>query len=177
MTDTTREPRKRGPFVTEDYGAARERKWPPRIGMPGYLYLNAFADVASDFFGVVAYHVGSSAAHKNGGGFRDVDVRVMLPDEQYVAEGYEHIGGAPLGTKWSAACLAFTALGEKMTGLPIDFQVQSVSDGNLQEGARWALGLRFTDQTHRRRSAGRRVPYLDVDSAAAYLTSPAEPQP
>lgn len=129
--------------------------------MPGHMYLNAFAEVVADFFGETPYHVGSSAAAKRGTerGFHDVDVRVMLPDDRYVAEGYEHIGGAPLGTKWMAICLAFSALGEKMTGLPIDFQVQSVTDGNKQPGARSAIGLRFNPKTHR----GHRIPHTDVD--------------
>ena len=138
----------------------RSREWPPRIGMPGYLYLNAFADVVGDFFGATPYHVGSSAAHKDGESFRDVDVRIMLDDDRYAAEGYEHIGGAPLGTKWAAICLAFSALGEKMTGLPIDFQVQSVTIGNSQAGPRWALGGRFEP---RRSVRDRRTPVNDVD--------------
>ena len=137
--------------------------------MPGFLYLNAFADVVSDFFGVTAYHVGSSAAFKSepGATFRDVDIRAMLPDDRYIAEGYEHIGGAPTGTKWAAICLAFSALGEKMTGLPIDFQVQSITDGNRQPGARWAIGLRFSGVTHSRRAAGHRVQFTDVDDRVA----------
>lgn len=129
--------------------------------MPGFLYLHMFAEVVECYFGETVYHVGSSAAGvTTGRGFRDVDVRVMLPDDRYRAEGYEHIGGAPVGTKWAAINLAFSALGEKMTGLPIDFQVQSVTDGNRQEGPRWALGLRFaTGRTAR----GHRIPTTDTD--------------
>ena len=52
------------------------------------------------------------------------------------------------------------ALGEKMTGLPIDFQVQSVTIGNSQAGPRWALGGRFEP---RRSVRDRRTPVNDVD--------------
>ncbi len=129
----------------------RPRVWPPRIGMPGWHYVNMFGELVKDFFGTTAYIVGSAAEATLRGEkgevvgsrtFRDVDIRVMLP-ERYEAEGYAHIGGAPLGTKWSAICLAFSALGEKITGLPIDFQVQSITEGNAQPGPRWPIGLRL----------------------------------
>jgi len=119
--------------------------------MPAWHYVNIFGELVEDYFGETAYIVGSAAEATLRGEkgevigdrtFRDVDIRVMLPDERYEAEGYRHIGGAPLGTKWSAVCLAFSALGERITGLPIDFQVQSVTEGNAQSGARWPVGVR-----------------------------------
>ena len=38
--------------------------------------------------------------------------------------------------------VAFSIWGQKATGLPIDFQVQSVTEGNAIEGKRHALGIR-----------------------------------
>jgi len=107
-----------------------------------WLYLMQFGEVVSDFFGETAYLVGSAAVAKDRQPFRDVDIRVMLDDARYEAEGYKHIGGAPLGSKWSSICLAFSALGAKMTDLPIDFQVQSMTDGNAESGPRHAIGIR-----------------------------------
>ena len=68
-------------------------------------------------------------------------MRLILPDDEYAAMGlgdpaYPHQNG-----KWVALCLAFSLLGKHMTGLPIDFQIQSESLANEQyKGSRSSLG-------------------------------------
>lgn len=108
------------------------------VGMPQALYLQMFGDIVRQAFGEFPYHVGSSLTGKV---WRDVDVRVMLDDKRYEAEY-----GDPMrqhqNPKWGAICMAFSALGSKMTGLPIDFQVQDTTTTNVKyPGQRSALIL------------------------------------
>lgn len=77
-------------------------------------------------FGHVPYHVGSSLKTKD---WRDVDVRLILPDDEFVAM-FGPNPNAIGNPKLSAITLAFCALGKEMTGLPIDFQVQSTTHAN-----------------------------------------------
>lgn len=112
------------------------------VGMPAALYLDAFGSVVWDAFGQPPYHVGSSMPGVNKTGWRDVDVRLILSDEEYEALGL----GDPLrchrNAKWVALTMAFSALGKEMTGLPIDFQIQQQTHANkVFEGCpRSALG-------------------------------------
>ena len=111
------------------------------VGMPADLFLNQFGDLVYRAFGEHAYHVGSSVREKL---WRDVDVRVMLADDVY-----EHLGlgkswrDSHQNARWMAFCAAFSALGKQMTGLPIDFQVQKLSEANemFGHGYRSCLGI------------------------------------
>jgi hypothetical protein len=93
------------------------------IGQPAGMYLGLFGHILCDVFGYSAYQVGSSLGSRD---YRDVDVRVILGDEEFAAM----FGTAkfPLSAcddgKWKGICMAFSALGCRITGLPIDFQVQ-----------------------------------------------------
>lgn len=102
------------------------------VGMPQSLLLKQFGDYVRDAFGHMAYHVGSSLEKKDG--WRDVDVRVLIPDEAWVAlelgePGYEHNN-----RRWRAITLAWSAFGRAHTGLPIDFQLQQQSYANREFG-------------------------------------------
>lgn len=98
------------------------------VGMPAALYLQDFGALLYDAFGEMPYHVGSSLLDK--AGWRDVDIRVLLPDARYAAEGYGDPERAHANPKWVAMTLAFSELGRKMTGLPIDFQLQQSTHAN-----------------------------------------------
>ncbi len=103
--------------------------------MPAGIWLGKFGVIVRDYFGHVAYHVGSSLDRKD---FRDVDVRLILPDDEF-----EELFGQPpnmANKKLAAVTLAFCALGKEMTGLPVDFQIQSTSHANAAySGPRSAL--------------------------------------
>lgn len=104
--------------------------------MPAGIWLNKFGVIVADYFdGEVPYHVGSSLDRKD---FRDVDVRLIMPDDEFEREF-----GAVKNTanrKLAAITLAFAALGKEMTGLPIDFQIQPMSHANaVYPGPRSAL--------------------------------------
>ena len=115
------------------------------VGMPAALLLEQFAIVLNDAFGhgdnyFCTYQVGSSLERAT---WRDVDVRVILDDERYAAEGYGDPERSHGNAKWIAMTLAFSALGRQLTGLPIDFQLQQQTHANAKNigGKRSALGL------------------------------------
>jgi hypothetical protein len=56
--------------------------------------------------------------------YRDVDLRVILPDEEFD----QLFGGRVL--LWSMVCLAIGHYLRDVTGLPIDFQVQRMTEAN-----------------------------------------------
>lgn len=119
--------------------ARRKRHVGPGVGMPAALLLDEFGSQVWHAFGHPPYLVGSAACGKT---WRDVDVRLILPDDEYAALGlgdprYTHRNG-----KWVSLVLAYAALGKAMTGLPIDFQIQQQTHANkLYDGPRNALGL------------------------------------
>ncbi len=113
---------------------------PMSVGMPQHLMLHEFGSQIWNAFGTPPYHVGSSVSSKN---WRDVDVRLILEDETYAAMGFgdprnEHFNG-----KWVSLCMAYSALGKAMTGLPIDFQIQQQTFANtkFKKEERSSLGL------------------------------------
>lgn len=104
--------------------------------MPAGIWLTKFGTIVADYFGDVAYHVGSSLERKD---WRDVDVRVILPDGEF-EQMFGRNQSAETNRKLAAITLAFAALGKQMTGLPIDFQVQTASHANSRyPGRRSAL--------------------------------------
>lgn len=93
------------------------------VGSPAILHLFLFGRIVYEAFDVVPHLVGSATVGKEVRP-RDIDVRLMLPNADYI----ERIG--PIaecgknGTRWAALTMAFSALGSQMTGLLVDFQIQ-----------------------------------------------------
>lgn len=112
------------------------------VGMPATLKLHRFGELVWDVFGTIPYQVGSSLGSKDQP-WRDVDVRVILSDEEYAkwfpsCEPYD----PHRCDKWCGLVLAFSALGQQMTGLPIDFQIDQQTYANEHHnGHRSALGI------------------------------------
>lgn len=100
------------------------------VGMPQGLLLEQFGEYVQQAFGHIPYHVGSSLRNKDG--WRDVDVRLILPDEEYDALGFGGPYGGRKSRKWVATILAWSAFGKVLTGLPIDFQVQRQTEANKE---------------------------------------------
>ncbi|MEV0214310.1 hypothetical protein [Micromonospora sp. NPDC050695] len=106
-------------------------------GMPAGIWLTKFGVIVADYFGHVPYHVGSSLDRKD---WRDVDVRLILPDEEFTERFGDIFRSSETDPKLAAITLAFATLGQQMTGLPIDFQIQSASHANERyPGPRSAL--------------------------------------
>jgi hypothetical protein len=77
--------------------------------------------------------VGTAAV---GTDFRDVDVRTILADDEFDAlfEGREHL--------WDLLCMSVSLYLSNATGLPIDFQIQRMTEANAaHDGPRQALGI------------------------------------
>lgn len=114
------------------------------VGMPAALKLDEFGAHVDSVFGWNPMHVGSSLKNKRD--WRDVDVRLILPDDEYEAWGFGDPRYPEFNEKWVAMVLAFSALGREMTGLPIDFQIQQMTRANNMyadraEYPRAALGI------------------------------------
>jgi hypothetical protein len=108
------------------------------VGMPFSLLLNDFGEHVRRAFGHVPYHVGSSLTQKDG--WRDVDVRLMLPDVVYREMGLGDPRYHHQSKRWVSLVMAWSAFGKHLTGLPIDFQIQQTSLANEKEkGSRSAL--------------------------------------
>lgn len=99
-------------------------------GMPAGIWLNKFGTLVEDYFGHTCYQVGSSLRSKE---WRDVDVRLLLPDDEFT-ERFGGVHATYAHPKLAAIELAFSALGQKMTGLPIDFQIQPLTHANKHYG-------------------------------------------
>lgn len=95
--------------------------------MPAGIWLTKFGVIVRDYFGHVPYHVGSSLSSKT---WRDVDVRLILPDDEFAALFGDVHRSSETDPKLAAITLAFASLGQQMTGLPIDFQIQPQSWAN-----------------------------------------------
>lgn len=116
-----------------------------QVGSPAILNLDAFGRRVFEAFGHHPYVVGSATRGKK---WRDVDVRLILPDDQYDALFGPRRAAPRLDLKWALLCAAISALGQQQTGLPIDFQIDRQTEANEQHGGepRHALGLRAEQQ-------------------------------
>jgi len=112
-------------------------------GMPASLWLDEFGLLVYHVFGTHPYLVGSALEGKQ---WRDVDVRVILEDS--IWEKMKLGKPDERNPKWVALCLAFATLGQKMTDLPIDFQIQQQSYANEhnKDKPRSALGIMSVGQ-------------------------------
>ncbi|WP_319052658.1 hypothetical protein [Streptomyces europaeiscabiei] len=108
------------------------------VGMPAALHLDAFGREIDDAFGHLPYLVGTAATGKT---WRDVDVRLILPDDEFEALFPPVPSDQPDG-RWGLICAAISELARQRTGLPVDFQIQRQSYANDRfPGIRQALGL------------------------------------
>jgi hypothetical protein len=108
------------------------------VGMPHGIRLQEFGEHVWRAFGHIPYHVGSSLREKDG--WRDVDVRLMLPDDEYERMGLGDPTRPQDSQRWVSIILAWSAFGQQLTGLPIDFQIQQQSYANAEfKSARSAL--------------------------------------
>lgn len=100
------------------------------VGMPFILRLQEFGEHVRRAFGHIPYHVGSSLTEKQG--WRDVDVRLILPDEEYAALGYGEPDREHYSARWVSTILAWSTFGRVLTDLPVDFQIQQRTHANAK---------------------------------------------
>lgn len=118
--------------LREELAAAQARDEQPKReghgpGVPGAMHLEAFGQSIADAFGECPYHVGSSATSKT---WRDVDVRLILDDDRFAALFPGYAAANHIDAWWSLLCAALSELGRARTGLPIDFQIQPMTEAN-----------------------------------------------
>lgn len=90
------------------------------------LAAEPIARVFQDGYGI--YHVGSSITRKD---YRDVDVRLIVSDELF-DRLFGKIDPTPAKLNlWFLMCWALSEWMQKRTGLPIDFQIQSMAMANV----------------------------------------------
>ncbi len=86
-------------------------------------------------FGHPPYLVGT-AGFGDAGAYRDVDVRLILPDDEFAAV-------CPTRERWELLSVSIGAYLAQRTGLPVDFQVQQMTAANrLHDKPRNPLGMR-----------------------------------
>lgn len=106
---------------------------------------NAVRPVEEAFGGRIVYLVGSVLKRAD---YRDVDLRCILPEEEYARlfkPIYNDVNGMSIGLMDQFRMLMQTAISSmlrQITGLPIDFQVQSQEEASQYEGKRNPLCLR-----------------------------------
>lgn len=93
--------------------------------------LREFGAAITDCIGETPYLVGSILRERSG--WRDVDVRVMVDDETFAAIFGEDDVWITNG-RLRLINMALSALGEQMTGLPVDCQIQQASEANAHYG-------------------------------------------
>lgn len=110
------------------------------LPLPGYHDLNVACLLLASAFGHHAYLVGSSVTRSD---YRDVDVRIILPDEEFDAmfPGVD-MGDPHLDARRLAMNQAFSAYLAQQSRLPVDLQFQRRTQANAEfPGYRSALGI------------------------------------
>lgn len=108
------------------------------VGNPGFTKLIHFGTLLHEAYGHMPYLVGSAAQGKK---WRDVDVRLMLPDNEFKVL-FGDVPHFSLTARWSLLTASISAYGEQVTGLPIDFQFQPLTRANEKyDGPRIPIGV------------------------------------
>ena len=86
-------------------------------------------------FGHAPYLVGSAGSGSRPE-YRDVDVRLILPDEEFAE-------ACPTRERWELLSLSIGSYLARRTGLPVGFQIQRMTEANRDHpGPRNPLGMR-----------------------------------
>ena len=116
------------------------------IGSPAYLLLDQAVMIVNEAFpDGQCYFVGSARERRD---YRDVDVRLILDDKAFLRHFPKSHPDAinddgRVDALWSLICASISERLAKITGLPIDFQIQSQSHANRLYGekSREPLGI------------------------------------
>lgn len=123
------------------------------LSPPEFFLLEEWGKTLRHSFGKPPYLVGSC---ERGVDFRDVDVVLMLPDDEYA------VLMGPEPRRIVALNVAISVWGQRATGLPIDFRFQDTTTANAEYGdqTRNPLGVRdgweFTGQRPTSKTVGGR---------------------
>jgi len=121
------------------------------VPAPHIFNLNHACNTISDAYAVLGcgyghcYLVGSSLRKRD---YRDVDVRLILDDAHFdrLFPGAQP-GPYMMHSAWSLTCAAISCWLREQTGLPVDFQIQRMTEANAEysrkdgHGGRYPLGM------------------------------------
>ena len=119
----------------------QESDRPHYVPAPHFFQLNhACTLINRAFGGLGCYLVGSSLRTRD---YRDVDVRLILADDEYDRLFRDRDGNGWLNALWSLQCVSISLWLSQQTGLPVDFQIQRMTQANERHpsGKRNALGI------------------------------------
>jgi hypothetical protein len=104
--------------------------------------LNNWCKSVREMFNDCPFLVGSCLEKPD---YRDVDVRLILADEEFDRLFPDHHDEAHPTNRLRYFNLAMSIWGQKVTGLPVDFQVQKMSEANELYGGRTrnSLGMKL----------------------------------
>jgi len=111
------------------------------IGVPQFFNLNHACLIVNEAFGIAnTFLVGSSLLKRD---YRDVDIRTILDDEEF--KRLFPNGGTERDAFWSLTCASISMWLSQHSGLPVDYQIQSMTEANEKfKGERCAVGLFLT---------------------------------
>ena len=118
------------------------------ISMPEFSKLELAVKHLNEAYDEAAcYLVGSTLERSD---WRDIDIRMILDDEKFKFEFPDaNKASFQLDTKWQIVNTALSMWLEEQVGLPVDFQIQPMSNANgkAHEGKpRHAIGLRLSSE-------------------------------
>ena len=124
---------------------SRTKQKASHVGAPAIFALElACRDLNEAFGGFGCYLVGSALSRSD---WRDVDIRYIMSDADFAilfpnaGQYWEH------DARWLLLTVAISERLQKLTGLPIDFQIQPQTHANARHpGPRNAMGLRISRQ-------------------------------
>lgn len=90
-----------------------------------FASLNNACKPIKEMFGHCPYLVGSSTERAD---YRDVDVRSIIPDDEWDALFKDR------DRFWALFCWAVSEMLSRMTGLPVDYQCQRMTEANAKFG-------------------------------------------
>lgn len=115
------------------------------IGAPAVFALEQACQHLRKAFGEYGCYVVGSCLERPD--WRDVDVRYILPDEEFKAlfpDAVVHVDGGTweFDARWLLLTVSISAWLKAQTGLPVDFQFQPQTHANFRhKGPRNAVGL------------------------------------
>lgn len=132
------------PTVVEPVAKPRKACY---VGAPAIFALDLACKQINDAFGHYGCFLVGSAI--TGPGWRDVDVRFVMEDEAFAllfpnahATPGNVLGAWEQDARWLLLTISISGWLSKVTGLPVDFQIQPMTHANKRHtGARQALGI------------------------------------
>lgn len=98
-----------------------------------FARLEHACSVVAAGLGYPPYLVGSSTESPD---YRDIDLRVVMPDEEFDRLFASSKAAAFPGGLWGLLCLSVSHYLSAVSGLPIDFQVQRMTEANERFGGK-----------------------------------------